>query len=42
MAAFIDVWEDFCFDNHVILVGPNVDNENGWTTSDTEFIQEAP
>jgi len=34
------VWQPICEDQHVILVGPQSDNQNGWTRSDTDFIQE--
>jgi hypothetical protein len=36
-----DSWEDFCADNHIILVGPQTDSESGWIPSDAEFVLEA-
>jgi S1-C subfamily serine protease/predicted esterase len=36
-----DAWADFCKDNHILLMGPQSDNEAGWLPSDGEFIQEA-
>jgi serine protease Do len=38
---FVDAWDDYCKDNHLIVVGPTTDAENGWTPGDSEFIQEA-
>jgi serine protease Do len=38
---FTDTWEGYCEDNHLIIVAPTTDNENGWTPGDTEFVQEA-
>jgi serine protease Do len=37
----VDTWEDFCKDNHLILVGPITEQEGGWTPSDTELVLEA-
>jgi poly(3-hydroxybutyrate) depolymerase len=39
--AFIDAWQDFCEDNHIILVGPSSPNETGWTPGDADFVMEA-
>jgi serine protease Do len=36
-----NTWEDFCKDNHVILLMPETDNEDGWTPTDADFVQEA-
>src|SRR5262249_41416849 len=33
-----DLWEDYCKDNHIILVFPKSDNEAGWIPSDAEFV----
>jgi poly(3-hydroxybutyrate) depolymerase len=36
-----DTWEDYCQDNHLIIVGPQADNPNGpWQASEADFIQE--
>jgi S1-C subfamily serine protease len=40
MKVIKTTWEDFCSDNHMILVCPTTDGENGWETGDTEFVQE--
>jgi S1-C subfamily serine protease len=39
--AFTDAWDDYCADNHIIVVGPQTDNPDGWTPGDSEFVQEA-
>jgi hypothetical protein len=33
-----DLWEDFCRDNHIIMVGPLSQNESGWLPSESEFV----
>jgi serine protease Do len=38
---FTDTWEDYCKDNHIILVGPKAENETGWLASEAEFVREA-
>jgi serine protease Do len=38
---FTDTWEDFCKDNHIILVGPKSNNDTGWTPSNADFVLEA-
>jgi serine protease Do len=38
---FTDTWEDYCKENHLILLGPKAENENGWVASESEFVQEA-
>ena len=38
---FTYVWQPFCEDQHVILLGPKTDNERGWNGGDAEFVQEA-
>src|SRR5262249_46296350 len=38
---FTDTWEDYCAANHLIIVAPTTDNENGWTPGDSEFVVEA-
>jgi serine protease Do len=34
-------WDDYCSDNHLILVCPTTEAETGWAPGDTEFVQEA-
>jgi serine protease Do len=36
-----DLWEDFCKEKNIILVGPITEQEAGWTPSDTELVLEA-
>ncbi len=36
--SLADLWEDFCKDNHIILVGPLSQNESGWIPSEAEFV----
>jgi serine protease Do len=36
--AWKETWEDFCADNHLILVAPLSENENGWIPSESEFV----
>ncbi|HEV3079462.1 MAG TPA: PDZ domain-containing protein [Gemmataceae bacterium] len=33
-------WEDFCSDNHVILLCPRSESESGWLGSEVDFIQQ--
>jgi S1-C subfamily serine protease/predicted esterase len=33
-------WEDFCSDNHIILLCPRAESETGWLASEAEFIQQ--
>jgi S1-C subfamily serine protease len=37
----ISAWEDFCMDNHIILLCPRAESETGWLGSETDFIHEA-
>jgi S1-C subfamily serine protease/predicted esterase len=37
---FTDAWEDYCKDNHIIMVGPKSDTEEGWVPSDVDFVLE--
>jgi S1-C subfamily serine protease/predicted esterase len=37
---FTDTWEDYCKDNHIIMVGPKAENESGWLASEAEFVRE--
>lgn len=39
--AFSRMWEDYCEDHHIILVGPRAVNETGWLVSESEFVKEA-
>jgi predicted peptidase len=36
--TLIDNWEDFCKDQHLILVGPRAESENGWVGSEAEPV----
>ena len=38
---FTGLWEDYCKDNHIILVGPQSESESGWTPSEADFVQTA-
>ena len=38
---FTDTWDEYCRDNHIILVGPKSDNDSGWTPSNADFVLEA-
>jgi serine protease Do len=38
---FTGLWEDYCKDHHLILVGPQSESDNGWTPSEAEFVQVA-
>jgi S1-C subfamily serine protease len=39
--AVTDIWDRYCKDNHMIMVCPTTDAENGWEPGDTEFVLEA-
>ena len=36
-----DAWEDFCTDNHIILLAPLSDGEDGWKRDEAGFVNEA-
>jgi S1-C subfamily serine protease len=36
-----DIWDDFCRENNIILVGPITEQDAGWTPSDTDLVLEA-
>jgi predicted esterase len=38
--SFTRLWEDFCADNHIILIGPRAVNETGWLVSEADFVKE--
>jgi S1-C subfamily serine protease/predicted esterase len=38
--ALIDVWEDFCSANHMILLCPRAESEAGWLGSDADFVEQ--
>ncbi len=38
---FIDLWLDFCRDNHMILLMPLTTHDSGWIPSDATFVAEA-
>ncbi len=39
--AFTDTWEDYCEDNHLIVVAPTTENEKGWVPGEAEFVAQA-
>jgi predicted esterase len=41
MEKLQDRWEDYCEDNHVILVMPTSQNDTGWVANEMEFVNEA-
>jgi S1-C subfamily serine protease/acetyl esterase/lipase len=36
----ISSWEDFCSENHIILLCPRAESEAGWLASEAEFIRQ--
>ncbi|HLJ96595.1 MAG TPA: PDZ domain-containing protein [Gemmataceae bacterium] len=36
----INAWEDYCSENHIILLCPRAESETGWLASEVEFIQQ--
>jgi S1-C subfamily serine protease len=36
-----DLWDDYCKDNHIILVGPLNEQDAGWSPTDADLIVEA-
>ncbi len=38
---FSDAWEDYCKDNHIILVCPKSENEAGWIPSEADYVIQA-
>jgi S1-C subfamily serine protease/predicted esterase len=36
--AVISTWDDFCNENHMILLCPRAEAETGWVASESEFI----
>jgi len=39
--TFTELWDDFCKDNHIILLGPLTQAEGGWIPSDADYVTEA-
>jgi S1-C subfamily serine protease/predicted esterase len=39
--AMVDIWEPFCEDQHIILVGPRAENSSGWLASEADYVREA-
>jgi serine protease Do len=37
----VDIWKDFCADQHFLLVGPKSKNPEGWRASETEEVVQA-
>ena len=38
---FKGAWEDYCSQNHIILVMPMAESEDGWKRDEAGFVQEA-
>jgi len=38
---FRDAWEDYCTENHMILLMPLAESEDGWKRDEAPFVQEA-
>jgi len=38
--AMVDLWDSFCEENHIIMVGPKAQNESGWLASESDFVRE--
>lgn len=38
---FTDTWEDYCKENHIILVGPKAESDAGWLASEAEVVSRA-
>jgi S1-C subfamily serine protease/predicted esterase len=36
----ITAWEDFCSENHILLLCPRAESESGWLASEAEYIQQ--
>lgn len=36
---FKETWEDFCAKQHIILAGPQAENDTGWVASEADFVQ---
>ncbi len=36
--TFTNTWEDYCKDNHLILVCPITENKNGWLPGESEWV----
>ena len=41
MDDFVEQWEDFCRDQHMILLMPLNQGDSGWVPSDAAFVAEA-
>lgn len=39
--AMVSAWQDYCTDNHIILLGPKAVNDSGWLVSEADFVREA-
>src|SRR5262245_51255239 len=35
---FTDTWEDYCADNHLIVVAPKAENDTGWVAGEADFV----
>jgi S1-C subfamily serine protease/predicted esterase len=39
--GMLDIWEDFCQNQHIILLGPQAQNETGWLASEADAVRDA-
>jgi S1-C subfamily serine protease len=39
--TMLDLWQDYCEDHHLIMIGPRAENESGWLASEADSVREA-
>ncbi|MFN4260343.1 MAG: trypsin-like peptidase domain-containing protein [Gemmataceae bacterium] len=39
--TFVNTWKQYCEDRHIIAIGPQSTNEDGWLPSESDFIRGA-
>src|SRR5262249_11231254 len=39
--VMMDLWQGYCEDHHLIMIGPKAENETGWLASESDFVREA-
>lgn len=37
---FAGLWEDYCKEQHIILIGPRAQNDTGWLFSEADFVRD--
>jgi poly(3-hydroxybutyrate) depolymerase len=37
----LDLWQEYCEDHHLIMVGPRAENNSGWLASEGDSVREA-